>query len=236
MPDLSNNNSNASNANNGDGANQNQNTQNQSNSANSGKGTQGELNLSEEQWAKVFDHPRFKTLVEGKNTAESTLKKMQEDAEKQKQKDLEENGKFKDLYEKLNGDNENLKKENMQIRKENAVVTEALKQGVTDTEAVVKLLDMDSVKLSDSGKVENAEQVVKDLITAKPYLVGNTQQNANVGAGDATNSNSNTGKHIYKKSEFAKLVSDTKWLKENKEEAYSALREGRVVKDTQVQS
>jgi len=53
-----------------------------------------------------------------------------------------------------------------------AVVAEATKAGAVDPDAVLALLAKDAVTVGDDGQVTGAEEAVKALLEAKPYLVG----------------------------------------------------------------
>jgi hypothetical protein len=54
-----------------------------------------EFNLTEEQWAKVFQHPRFTQLNEKAKEAE----KLEKERAKELQEKLKEEGKYKELLE-----------------------------------------------------------------------------------------------------------------------------------------
>lgn len=59
-----------------------------------------------------------------------------------------------------------------------AVLLAASKQNAIDPDAVVSLIDRAALVI-DGETVTNAEQVVKDLLAAKPYLVGQSEGNGN---------------------------------------------------------
>lgn len=56
-----------------------------------------------------------------------------------------------------------------------AVVNEAAKQGAVDPDAALALLPKDAVTITDEGAA-GAEQAVKDLLEAKPYLLGDQKK------------------------------------------------------------
>ncbi len=63
-----------------------------------------------------------------------------------------------------------------------AVVSEAAKQSAVDPDDVFGLLDKAKVTISDDGTVTGAQEAVKDLLKAKPHLVGRTGGNFGGGA------------------------------------------------------
>lgn len=50
----------------------------------------------------------------------------------------------------------------------------AAKLGIIDPEAAYKLLDLKQIEFDEDGKPTNVEKVIRELITKKPYLAGNS--------------------------------------------------------------
>lgn len=65
-----------------------------------------------------------------------------------------------------------------------AVVAEANRSGAIDADAVFALISKDSVTVGDDGQVTGAEDAVKALLEAKPYLVGTTAPAGTTGSAD----------------------------------------------------
>jgi len=58
------------------------------------------------------------------------------------------------------------------LSKRTAVVAAAVRAGAVDPDAVFALIDNDAVTIGDDGQVKGADDAVKSLLEAKPYLVG----------------------------------------------------------------
>lgn len=67
-----------------------------------------------------------------------------------------------------------LDRANVALRR-SAVVAAAVKAKAVDPDAVFALVDPSQVTIGDDGQVTGAEDAVKALLEAKPYLVGSTQ-------------------------------------------------------------
>lgn len=70
-----------------------------------------------------------------------------------------------------------------QLSKRTAVVAAAVRAGAVDPDAVFALIDSDAVTIGDDGQVKGADDAVKDLLEAKPYLVGKADGKTNAGGG-----------------------------------------------------
>ena len=110
--------------------------------------------------------------------------------------------------------------------KTRAIIEEAVKLGIKDTDAAVKLTDIDSIQLDENGMATNAAEVMKSLAEAKPYLITG-EPASNVGAN--VNNNENAGaKTVWKLSELRLKSRDHEWYTKHKEEVDAAYKEGRV--------
>lgn len=180
----------------------------------------GELNLTEEQWKQVYTSPRFKELLGFKEKAEK-LESEKTEAEKHK---LEEDKKYQELWEKEKTEKAALSEKVKQQSVQFAVVTEALKAGIKDTDAAVKLLDFSGVEFDDQGNPKNVADLVAKLVKDKPYLVSANPTNSGTGEAPANAA----GKKIWKLSELRKNLRDHEWYKKNKDEVEAARKEGRI--------
>lgn len=60
-----------------------------------------------------------------------------------------------------------------------AIERAATKHNARDAEVVAKLIDLDALELDDDGAPTNAEQLVKELLKEKTYLVASEEGNTN---------------------------------------------------------
>lgn len=177
--------------------------------------------LTPEQWKLAYESPRFKALLKESKEYQK-LKKAIEDSERTK---LEEQNKFKELYESEKKAREESDAKIRQTRIENAISNEAIKKGITDTDAVLKLSDLSKVTVGEDGSLSNVETVIDELLTARPYL--RTVKKPDLGSGGQGAKN-DIGKKFYTGSEYDKLTKDTDYYLKNQEELDSAMIEGRI--------
>lgn len=121
------------------------------------------------------------------------LRRARSDAAKYRQQLRDTQKTVKELQEKVQADDDAKKSElqkltertqslESQVREkdgrvkslslENAVVKRASGMGIVDPDAAYRLLDADAVEYDDNGKPTNIEDLLKDLVEAKPYLRG----------------------------------------------------------------
>lgn len=194
------------------------------------------LNLSDEDFEKVFEderlfkHPRFNKLRERAQTAESELQKKQQAEEERKLKRLEKKGKTKELletYKQKAEDAENRYKQELLNRQ---IQAEATKQGAVDLEAVLKLIDRDTVQFDDDGNVSGVEEAVKGLLESKSYLKGGTQTQ-DIGSGtNPSGDGGSTGVKTFTRSQ----IEDGKFYRENEKDILEAMKSGRIIEDATV--
>jgi len=70
---------------------------------------------------------------------------------------------------------------------ESAIQTEAVKKGVVDPEAALKLVDRSGIKVDESGSAIGVAEAIQALVANKPYLVD--VKKANLGGGVPANQN-----------------------------------------------
>lgn len=185
-----------------------------------GQGNGQGVQLTDEQLAAAFNHPRFKSLNERAKKADELEQQAKDAAEAA----AKEQGKFEDLYKTANERATTLEGQLKQTRIENAVTLEAAKLGVVDPIAAVKLLDQSGITVSDDGTISGVAEAVKALQTASPYLF-KTPAQGSVGSG---NTNPGNGANN-QQSEFTySQVQDLEFYKKNQAAVDKAIAEGRV--------
>lgn len=173
---------------------------------------------------RLYRHPRFKSLSERARQADK-LEKERSDAEK---KALEEQGKHKELAEKVQAENQDLKQKLEAQAVKNAILAEASKLGIVDVEAAAVLLDRSNIKVGEDGTTEGVKEALEVLLEAKPYLKGNPSTTNPVGSPSNPNPNqTEAGTKKYKLSQ----LQDAKFFSENEKDIMQALKLGLVEDD-----
>lgn len=178
------------------------------------------VQLTPEQLAAAFQHPRFKEL-----TAQAAKAKELEEAQKKADEErAKQNGEFEKLAEANKAEAEKWKSQYQSSTTNNAIMAAAVKAGITDPDAATKLIDRGGIKLNDDGTVEGVDEAVKQLIESKPYLKG-TAPPVNSGGGSANPDPNGSGTPpAYTGSQ----VKDHKFYMEHQAEIDKAVDEGRV--------
>lgn len=184
-----------------------------------GQGDAQGVQLTDEQLAAAFNHPRFKSLNERAKKADE----LEQAAAKAAEEAAKEQGKFEDLYKTANERAEKAEAAVKQVRIENAVTVEAAKLGVIDPAAAIKLMDQSSISVSDDGTISGVAEAVKALQTSSPYLF-KTPAQGSVGGGDTNPAGGgNTA------SEFTySQIQDLAFYKANQAAVDKAVAEGRI--------
>ena len=117
--------------------------------------------LKDELATANAEHDKTKKAAEILTT---TLKTTQEEVEKVKTES-------KAAVEKLTADQK-------EAKKLDAVKIMALKEGLVDEDGL-KLADLSKITMGEDGKLVGAEDVLKGLKEAKPYLFGKVQHSSN---------------------------------------------------------
>ncbi len=185
-----------------------------------------ELELTEAQWEQVFQHSRFKELNEKAKNAEAELEKVKKAEEKAKQDKLKEEGKLQELLEAKEKELEDLENSFKQQKIENQIVSVASRLNVVDTDAVARLLDSSKIETDDKGNPTNVEDVVKTLLSEKPYLA--KEGTTNVGSDANTSTESQNANFVITQSELKENLKDHKWYEENKDNITQWQKEGRI--------
>ena len=177
------------------------------------------------KYLKIHDclkHDRFKTLNERAKRGEE----LQKEADKAEKKRLEDEGKFKELNEKVTKENEALQQKLKDQSITNAIQNLAATNGVKDLEAANKLIDRSSIEVDDNGEVTGVEEAVKQLVEQRPYLKqGHTPMGSPSNPGDGNDGNG-TGAKIK-----LSQVQDPEFFSKNEKEIDKALKEGNIEDD-----
>lgn len=191
------------------------------------QGTVDLSKLSDEEFAKVFEdkrlytHPRFKSLSERAHKADE-LERSQKEAE---EKRLAENKEFQKLAELREKERDEAKSKYTQSILDNRIQAEAIKAGVGDLEAVLKLIDRGGIKVAEDGTVTGISEAVTALLTSKPYL---KTSGGNIKIGDGTNPVQ--GQQGIKRFKLSQLQ-DPEFYRANEKDIMAAYRAGTVEDD-----
>lgn len=111
-------------------------------------------------------------------------------------------------------------------RLRNAVYTGSIKAGVVDPDAVLALIERDSLIDSD-GNPSGIDDAIAALLEAKPYLRANTNPAKPVGnIGNGTRADTATSGGFTRSQ-----LKDSKFFEDNKADIFKALAEGRISED-----
>jgi len=181
--------------------------------------------ISDEQFAKVFDdkrtfnHPRFKELLEAKKERDAIKAAKQKEEEDRMIKNKE----FEALVKKKDEEIQSIKQENQTIRVNNAIASEALAQGATDTDAVSKLIDKSTIKLNEDGSISGIKEAVQKLLTEKAYL-----KIKKIKLGNGTNPpDADLGEEEFTMSQ----IQDPVFYQKNYQKIQLAMRKGKIKED-----
>lgn len=178
------------------------------------------VQLTQEQLAAAFQHPRFKELA----AQAAKAKELEEAQAKAEEERAKQNGEFEKLAETKSAEAEKWKGQFQSAVTNNAIIQAAVKAGISDPDAAVKLIERGGIKLNDDGTVEGVEDAVKSLIESKPYLKG-TAPAVNSGGGPANPDPNGTGTPpAFTRSQ----IEDHKFYTEHQAEIDKAVDEGRV--------
>ncbi len=176
---------------------------------------------------KYVDGESYQVLSEKQR--QYSKEKEAREAQEKKDEDarLAEEGKFKELAETKDKEIETLKGNYTREKKVNALQAEATKLGAVDLDAVVKLANMDEVKLSEDGSIDTASvaSTIENLKKEKSYLFAEGGQ-ANIGSDGGAPSGGN-GTPSFKRSQLR----DHAFYKEHEKEISQAYKEGKIIDD-----
>jgi hypothetical protein len=179
--------------------------------------------LTEEQWKIAFGHDRFKKLGERAKKADELEAKFQTEEEER----LKKQGDYQKLLENEKSARTELETKFKNSVLENSIMAEAVKQGVADVDAVIKLIDKNGIELDENFKATGIDKAVEKLLAEKPYLKS-AQPASNIGANANPAGNNGGGKPKWTMSNLREKMKDHKWYMENKGEIEAARKEGRI--------
>ena len=106
------------------------------------------------------------------------------------------------------------------------VERQARKLSIVDEDAAYRLLDPTKIEYGDDGAPKNVEQLLKDLTTAKPYLIAQGGQQPPAAGASVTNPNcsGNAQGAVYTQAQLA----DRTFWEANRDAIMLAVREGRI--------
>lgn len=177
---------------------------------------------------KVFDdprlwtHPRFKSLNERAKKADA-LEKAQSEAE---EKRMAEAKKFEELATKRAQERDDFKGKFQQSLQDNRIIQEAMKIGVVDTDAVLKLIDRTNIHIDDNGTTIGVIEAVQSLVSSKPYLKG--KNNVTIGSGTNPGADSSNNVRTFKLSQ----LQNAQFYRDNEKEIMLAYKAGKIEDDT----
>jgi ferredoxin-like protein FixX len=125
---------------------------------------------------------RFDEVNDKYKEAQEELAEIKAKAKELEEKDLSEKEEWKTLADKKAKEVEEVRTELNTTKIRSAVEREASKLGAVDPADVYKFIDSDQIKINDKGEVEGAEEAVKGVLEAKPYLK-NSKTADNIGSG-----------------------------------------------------
>jgi hypothetical protein len=101
-----------------------------------------------------------------------------------------------------------------------AIVSEASKQGARDPSLLVKLIDTDTLEITDDGEVKGAAEAVTALLATHDYLKGN----GFTGSGDG-GQRTQGGVKTFTRTKIANPI----YFREHKAEILAAQKDGRIL-------
>ncbi len=185
------------------------------------------VELTKDHWDAFFASDRGRELT----AAKQNLDKLTAEQQTAQENALKEQNKWQELATQKETEAKSVSEQLKSMRITHSVTLEAMKLGVVDPEAAVKLIDSAKLKLNEAGEVTNASEVLSELIAAKPYLAGKPAAPQSMGAAGNPGNAAANGKPTYKLSEFRQKLQDHEYYKANKVELEAAVKEGRVIQD-----
>ena len=152
------------------------------------------------------------------------------DAEAETQR-LTEQGKFKDIAEKEKAKRIEAEAKANRSARVFALKAEAMKKGAVDADTVVAIANLDNIKVSEDGTIDDSSvtAIVDGLVKEKAFLFGKSNSNnTNIGEDGGAGEGNNNNKTTYKTSQLR----DRDFYTKNRDDILQAQKEGRIVDDT----
>ncbi len=135
----------------------------------------GELELSDEQYTAGV-RGQMDVLRKRATDAEKRAKALEDERKEQARKQLEEEKRFQELYEseKTEREKEVMARRDLMVRM--SFMTAAAKAGIIDPDAAYviakTMAGFGAVAVGEDGAVTGVDELVKQLVETKPYLIG----------------------------------------------------------------
>lgn len=127
---------------------------------------------------------RFDEVNEELKDLRSWKKEVEEKQKKAEEEELKKSKEFETLATKRKEELEDVRAKYRKTSVQLAVEREAIKKGITDTEAAYKLVDQSGISVNDDGEITGVEEAIEDLVENRSYLVeGEKKPISTVGAG-----------------------------------------------------
>lgn len=181
------------------------------------------LELTPEQLAAAFQHPRFKELNEKAKKADDLEAKAKADAE-QKAKD---DGKWQEIATAKEQEAKAATDRANRVIQDSNIKVAALQAGVIDADAALALIDRSKIQVDENGNVTGLEDAIKSLVESKPYLVNKSNGTTRIGSGSNPGG---TGDQAPKRFKASQLT-DTKFFRENEKEIMEAMKNDLIEND-----
>lgn len=151
--------------------------------------------IGDDDFAKVLEDPRLFNLprIKELRDAQKQLKTQQTEAEKAEAERLKKQGEFETLAQQNEEKAKGWQTKYTDSLTDNAIMAEAIKNGITDVDAAKKLIDRSKIQIDDDGKVQGIAEAVQQLVKDKPYLSTGTST-PSVGSGTNPSNPGNDGK------------------------------------------
>lgn len=178
----------------------------------------------------------YDIVAEKQRKADKELERIQKEKDAAEKKRLEEAGEFKTLAEQEKARADGLEAKYLTESKVNALKLAAMQAGTVDAEAVATLANLESITLTEDGKVDadSVKAVVDTLKKEKAYLFGTpapqgTQPKPPIGSnGGAPAPGAGTGEP---KTFYRSQLRDSTFYQANRADILLAAKEGRIVDD-----
>jgi len=130
--------------------------------------------IGDADFAKIFDdprtfeHPRFKELT----AAQQELKALKKAQATENEKKLEAEKKHEELATLRAKERDDAIGQLNSVKTDNAIIKEAVKKGITDLDAALKLIDRSAVKMNEDGTIAGIAEALDALIKNHPLVKG----------------------------------------------------------------
>jgi hypothetical protein len=185
--------------------------------------------VSDEEFEKVFNderlfkHSRFKDL----NAQAQKAKEYEANEAKRQEEELRKKGEWEKISQQKEQEANTYKEQLKTERINNSLLAASSKLGVIDPEAVLKLVDRESISIDETtGVVSNADKAIEALIAAKPYLAGKNAT-TRLGSASSVGTDNTNGVKRFKHSE----IKDPVFFREHEAEIMASMKAGMIEAD-----